>query len=578
MRASRYLINTLKETPSDAVVISHQLMLRSGMVRRLASGLYTWLPIGLRVLRKAEKIIREEMNRAGALEVLMPAIQPSELWQETGRWDQFGPLMLRISDRHGREFCFGPTHEEVITDLARNELNSYKQLPVNYYQIQTKFRDEFRPRFGVMRAREFIMKDAYSFHLDQVCLQQTYDKMYDAYSRIFSRMDLDFRAVEADSGDIGGSQSQEFHVLAESGEDLIAFSDTGNYAANVETAEAVSPRYQRQEAKQSLELVNTPGANSIKEVCVFLGVSAETVLKTLIVHGESEDDTNQTSPLAALVIRGDHSLNEIKAQKLSGIKSPLTLASDAEIEQLLGCKPGSIGPASLPMRVIADRSAALLSDFVCGANVDGKHLKGANWQRDCHFDEIDDLRDVVAGDPSPDGQGKLVLKRGIEVGHIFQLGNKYSTALNASVLDENGRAKIMTMGCYGIGVTRVVAAAIEQNHDEKGIIWPQALAPFQVGIVALNYEKSAAVKQLSDELYQQLTGLGIEVFLDDRDKKTSPGVKFAEMDLIGIPHCLIIGDRGLKEDFIEYQNRRSLEKQKIATAKAKDFTRQLFDK
>jgi prolyl-tRNA synthetase len=576
MRTSNFLINTLKETPSDAVVISHQLMLRSGMIRRLASGLYTWLPIGLRVLRKAENIIREEMDRAGGLELLMPAIQPSELWQETGRWDQFGPLMLRINDRHDRQFCFGPTHEEVITDLVRNELSSYKQLPVNYYQIQTKFRDEFRPRFGVMRAREFIMKDAYSFHLDDTCLQQTYDKMYEAYTRIFTRMDLDFRPVQADSGDIGGSQSQEFHVLADSGEDLIAFSDSSSYAANIETAEAVVPDHERPEAMQSLSQVDTPDVRSILNVCELLKVNPDTVLKTLIVQGEP-DDGEQAAPLVALVIRGDHNLNEIKAEKITGVKSPLTFASDAEIQSLLNCKPGSIGPVSLPIRIIADRSAAVVSDFVCGANKDGKHLVGVNWQRDCQFDEIADLREVVTGDPSPDGQGKLEFKRGIEVGHIFQLGNKYSTALNAKVLDENGKAKIMTMGCYGIGVTRVIAAAIEQNHDERGIIWPESLAPFHVGIVSLNYEKSDAVRQLSDRIYQQLTELGLDVLLDDRDKKTSPGVKFAEMDLIGVPHCLIIGDRGLKEGIIEYQNRRSLQKENIAVENIINYIKQVVD-
>ena len=576
MRTSNFLINTLKETPADAVVISHQLMLRSGMIRRLASGLYTWLPIGLRVLRKVERIVREEMDRAGGLELLMPAIQPSELWQETGRWDQFGPLMLRIKDRHNRQFCFGPTHEEVITDLVRNELSSYKQLPVNYYPIQTKFRDEFRPRFGVMRAREFIMKDAYSFHLDDACLQQTYDKMYEAYTRIFTRMDLDFRPVQADSGDIGGSQSQEFHVLADSGEDLIAFSDSSSYAANIETAEATAPLHERPEATQALSQIDTPDARSIKDVCELLKVNANTILKTLIVQGEPDDGV-QTTPLIALVIRGDHNLNEIKAEKITSVKSPLTFASDVEIQTLLNCKPGSIGPVSLPIRIIADRSAAVLSDFVCGANKDGKHLAGVNWKRDCHFDEIADLREVVAGDPSPDGQGKLEFKRGIEVGHIFQLGNKYSTALNAKVLDENGKAKIMTMGCYGIGVTRVVAAAIEQNHDKKGIIWPESLAPFHVGIVSLNYEKSDAVKQLSDQLYQQLSDLGLDVLLDDRDKKTSPGVKFAEMDLIGVPHCLIIGDRGLNDGIVEYQNRRSLQKENITIENIINYIKQHID-
>lgn len=562
MRTTQFLINTLKETPADAVVISHQLMLRAGMIRKLASGLYTWQPVGLRVLRKVEQIIREEMNRAGALEVLMPAVQPAELWQESGRWEQFGPELLRMHDRHHREFCLGPTHEEVITDLARNELQSYKQLPVNYYQIQTKFRDEVRPRFGVMRSREFIMKDAYSFHMDDASLQQTYDDMYRAYTNIFTRMGLDFRAVQADSGSIGGSQSQEFHVLAESGEDLIAFSDTSHYAANIEMAEALMPNTPRAEATSEIATVDTPDQHSIEEVTAFLNLSSTQVLKTLLVEGEPTGD-NKT-PLVALVLRGDHTLNELKAEKLPLIKSPLSFASNEQIKAVLGCSIGSIGPVGLPLPVIADRSASLMANFVCGANQDDKHLTGVNWDRDATFDQVADLRNVEEGDPSPDGKGKLIFKRGIEAGHIFQLGKKYAEAMNAKVLNENGQAQVMTMGCYGIGVTRVVAAAIEQNNDDKGIIWPEALAPFQVGIVALNYDKSDLVRDTADQIYHALTAQGFEVLLDDRDKKTSPGVKMAEMELIGIPHRLVVGERGLKEGLVEYQERRTLSRQDVA--------------
>lgn len=576
MRATHFLINTLKESPADAAVISHKLMLRAGMIRRLAAGLYTWTPLGLRVLRKSENIIREEMNRAGALELLMPAVQPAELWEESGRWGQFGPELLRVNDRHGREFCIGPTHEEVITDLARNELSSYKQLPVNFYQIQTKFRDERRPRFGVMRSREFIMKDAYSFHLDAESLQTTYDAMYQAYSRIFERMGLMFRAVQADSGSIGGSQSQEFHVLAESGEDLIAFSDSSDYAANIETAEALAPDTERPAPSAELAVIDTPNQHTIEEVSAFLKIAASQVAKTLIVHGEPTEEN--ADPLIALVLRGDHGLNEIKAEKLPQVKAPLTFASDTEIAQQLGCDPGSIGPVNAGIPVIVDRSAAVLADFVCGANQTGKHMTGVNWERDCLLTEIADIREVVEGDPSPCGKGQLVFKRGIEVGHIFQLGKKYAEAMNATVLNDKGQAEIMTMGCYGIGVTRVVAAAIEQNNDDKGIIWPEGLAPFQVGIVPLNYEKSAQVKETADRVYQELTDLGIEVYMDDRDKKTSPGVKFADMDLIGIPHRLVIGDRGLKENAIEYQERRSLKSQDIAVTEAVDFIKSTLNK
>ena len=569
MRATHFLINTLKESPADAAVISHKLMLRAGMIRRLAAGLYTWTPLGLRVLRKSENIIREEMNRAGALELLMPAVQPAELWEETGRWGQFGDELLRVKDRHGREFCIGPTHEEVITDLARNELSSYKQLPVNFYQIQTKFRDERRPRFGVMRSREFLMKDAYSFHLDAESLQETYDAMYQAYSRVFERMGLMFRAVDADSGSIGGSQSQEFHVLAESGEDLIAFSDTSDYAANIETAEALAPAIERPTASAELATVDTPDQHTIDEVSAFFSVAASQVAKTLLVHGEPTEDNE--APLIALVLRGDHGLNEIKAEKHPLVKAPLTFASDEEIATSMNCDPGSLGPVNANIPVIVDRSAAVLADFICGANETGKHMTGVNWERDCSITEVADIREVVEGDPSPCGEGKLVFKRGIEVGHIFQLGQKYAAAMNATVLNDKGQAQVMTMGCYGIGVTRVVAAAIEQNNDDKGIVWPAGLAPFQVGIVPMNYDKSELVKETADRVYQELQDLGIDVFMDDRDKKTSPGVKFADMDLIGIPHRIVISDRGLKENQIEYQERRSQERQDLPADEAVAF-------
>jgi prolyl-tRNA synthetase len=569
MRATCFPINTVKESPADASVISHKLMLRAGMIRRLAAGLYTWTPLGLKVLRKSENIIREEMNRAGALELLMPAVQPAELWEETGRWGQFGDELLRVKDRHGREFCVGPTHEEVITDLARNELSSYKQLPINFYQIQTKFRDERRPRFGVMRSREFIMKDAYSFHLDADSLQQTYDAMYQAYSRIFERMGLMFRAVQADSGSIGGSQSQEFHVLAESGEDLIAFSDASEYAANIETAEALAPNGERPAATAELAVVDTPDQHSIDEVSAFFKVTSSHIAKTLLVHGEPTEDNPQ--PLVALVLRGDHDLNEIKAEKLAQVKAPLTFANDAEITQQMNCDAGSLGPVNANITVIVDRSAAVLADFICGANQTGKHMIGVNWDRDCRFTQVADIREVVAGDPSPCGKGKLIFKRGIEVGHIFQLGQKYAAAMDATVLNDKGKKQVVTMGCYGIGVTRVVAAAIEQNNDDKGIIWPAGLAPFQIGIVPMNYDKSALVKETADRIYQQLSALGIEVLMDDRDKKTSPGVKFADMDLIGIPHRLVISERGLKENQIEYQERRSQQRQDLVADEAVAF-------
>ena len=560
MRASQTLIATVKETPADAEVISHQLMLRAGMIRKLATGLYTWLPLGLRVLRKVERIIREEMDNAGAQEVLMPVVQPAELWEESGRWEQYGAELLRINDRHQREFCLGPTHEEVITDLIRNEIRSYKQLPANFYQVQTKFRDEIRPRFGVMRSREFIMKDAYSFHNDQESLQATYETMHAAYTQIFTRLGLDFRPVIADTGSIGGSASHEFHVLAESGEDDIAFSDSSDYAANVEMAEAVAPAGERPAASEAMEKVPTPEVSSIEDVCRFFDCAPERTVKTLLVYGEADEDGKQA--LIALVVRGDHQLNEIKAEKLPGIASPLTLAEEKDIKAALNCAPGSIGPVGLNLRCIVDRSAAHCSDFICGANEDGMHLRGVNWQRDVELSEIADLRDVVSGDPSPDGKGQLQIKRGIEVGHIFQLGTKYSEALNATVLNEQGKEQVMIMGCYGIGVTRVVASAIEQNNDDKGIIWPDAIAPYQIALVPLNMQKSERVRDTAEQLYSQLKAAGYDVLLDDRNER--PGVKFADMELMGIPHRIVIGDRGLDKGLLEYKHRRASDNEDIA--------------
>jgi len=571
MRASQFLIATQKETPNDAVVVSHQLMLRSGMIRKLSSGLYTWLPLGVRVLRKVEAIVREEMNKVGAQEVLMPVVQPQSLWLESGRWQQYGPELLRITDRHDNSFCLGPTHEEVITDLVRNEVNSYKQLPITFYQVQTKFRDEIRPRFGVMRSREFIMKDAYSFHQDMASLEQTYAEMHTAYNMIFSRLKLNFRPVAADTGSIGGSASHEFHVLAESGEDDIAFSDSSDYAANVELAEALPAAGERAQATTALEKVATPGLHSIEEVSAALKISESQLIKTLIVQGEASDDEQKPS-LVALVLRGDHQLNELKAEKLSGIASPLTMATEQQIQEILTCTIGSIGPVALPIDVIVDRSAALLSDFVCGANENNFHLTGANWFRDCEFSRVEDLRNVVEGDPSPDGQGLLQIKRGIEVGHIFQLGTKYSESLKATVLNESGRDQLMSMGCYGIGITRVVAAAIEQNNDERGIVWPDAIAPFQIALVPLNMHKSQAVSDCANELYQQLTSLGYEVLLDDRSER--PGVKFADMELMGIPHRIVIGDRGLKNGELEYKGRSDQDNSDIALDGILDFVRE----
>ncbi|MFT0622813.1 proline--tRNA ligase [Ectopseudomonas guguanensis] len=564
MRTSQFLLSTLKETPSDAVVISHQLMLRAGMIRKLASGLYTWLPMGLRVLRKVENVVREEMNAAGALEVLMPAIQPAELWQESGRWVQYGPELLRIKDRHDREFCVGPTHEEVITELARNELNSYKQLPINFYQIQTKFRDEIRPRFGLMRGREFIMKDAYSFHADQASLQETYDRMHQAYCNVFTRLGLNFRPVQADTGSIGGTGSHEFHVLADSGEDDIAFSDTSDYAANIEKAEAIPREKERGAATEAMRLVDTPETKTIDALVQGFGLAIEKTIKTLVVHAAEE------GKLIALIVRGDHELNEIKAANLEQVASPLQMASEAEIRAAIGAGPGSLGPVNLPIPCIVDRSVALMSDFAAGANIEDKHYFGVNWERDLPLPTVADLRNVVEGDPSPDGQGTLVIKRGIEVGHIFQLGTKYSEAMNCQVLGENGKPVTLTMGCYGIGVSRVVAAAIEQNFDERGIRWNDALAPFQIALVPLRYE-TEQVREATDKLYAELTAAGFEVLLDDRDKKTSPGIKFADMELIGIPHRVVVSDRGLAEGNLEYKSRAETEAQAVPLAEILSF-------
>ena len=559
MRTSQYLLATQKETPSDAVVISHQLMLRAGMIRKLASGLYTWLPMGLRIMRKVEAIVREEMDAAGALEVLMPSIQPAELWQESGRWEEYGPELLRLKDRHGREFCVGPTHEEVITDLCRNELNSYKQLPISLYQIQTKFRDEIRPRFGLMRGREFIMKDAYSFHADSASLQVTYDRMHQAYCNVFTRLGLNFRPVEADNGSIGGAGSHEFHVLAESGEDDIAFSDSSDYAANIEKAEAIPRETVRGAATEALRLIDTPNAKTIDELVSQFDLAIEKTVKTLVVHAAEE------GKLIALIIRGDHELNEIKAANHELVASPLVFAGEAELRDAIGAGAGSLGPLNMPLPCIVDRSVALMSDFAVGANIDDKHYLGVNWERDLPLPTVADLRNVVEGDLSPDGQGTLVIKRGIEVGHIFQLGTKYSQALNCQVLGENGKPVILTMGCYGIGVSRVVAAAIEQNFDERGILWNDTLAPFQIALVPLRYE-TEVVREATDKLYAELTAAGFEVLLDDRDKKTSPGIKFADMELIGIPHRIVISDRGLADGNLEYKSRRETEAQAIPAA------------
>ncbi|MCU7921963.1 MAG: proline--tRNA ligase [Candidatus Thiodiazotropha sp. (ex Dulcina madagascariensis)] len=554
MRTSQFPLHTVKETPADAEIASHKLMLRAGMIRKLAAGLYTWLPLGLRVLRKVETIVREEMDRAGALELLMPTVQPAELWQESGRWSQYGPALLSFHDRHNREFCYGPTHEEIITDLARNELRSYKQLPVNFYQIQSKFRDEVRPRFGVMRAREFLMKDAYSFHLDQASLQQTYVAMHQAYSRIFSRCGLDFRPVAADTGSIGGSASHEFHVLAEAGEDAIAFSTESDYAANVELAEAIAQTADRPAPGDDMTLVDTPNAKTIQELVEQFDQPIEQTVKTLVVKSAEDSD----SGLVALLVRGDHELNEIKAEKLPQVATPLCFASEEEIRAAVGAGPGSLGPVNLPLPFIVDRSVASMADFSAGANQDGKHYFSINWGSDlAEPAQIADLRNVREGDPSPDGKGVLTIARGIEVGHIFQLGKKYSEALNATVLDENGKAVVMTMGCYGIGVTRIVAAAIEQHHDEKGITWPVALAPFQVALCPMKMGKSERVKKTVENLYAAFKAAGIEVLLDDRDVR--PGFMFADMELIGIPHRIVVGEKSLDEGKVEYRGRKESE-------------------
>ena len=562
MRTSSYLLATQKETPADAEVISHQLMLRAGMIRKLASGLYTWLPSGLRVLKKVENIVREEMNRAGAIEILMPVVQPADLWEESGRWDEYGPELLRIKDRHYRDFVLGPTHEEVVTELVRKEISSYKQLPLNLYQIQTKFRDEVRPRFGVMRGREFTMKDAYSFHLSQESLAETYQKMFEAYCRIFERLGLDYRPVLADSGSIGGNLSHEFHVLAASGEDDIVFSSDSNYAANIEKAEALAPSGERAEPSAELQLVDTPDAKTIAELVAQFEVPIEKTVKTLIVKAAEGED----SDYVALLIRGDHELNEIKAEKLPQVASPLTFASDEEIQAAVGAGPGSLGPINLLLPCVADHAVAFCSDFAAGANIDAKHYFGINWERDLPLPEVADLRNVVEGDPSPDGKGTLSIKRGIEVGHIFQLGDKYSQAMKAGVLTEQGKHQILSMGCYGIGVSRIVAAAIEQNHDGRGVIWPDALAPFQLALIPMNMHKSHRVKEVAEQLYAELVEAGIDVLFDDR--KERPGVMFADMELLGVPHSIVIGERGLDNQIIEYKNRRDGDKVEIAIADA----------
>jgi len=565
MRLTQYPIQTLKEVPADAEVISHQLMLRAGLVRRLAGGLYSWLPMGLRVLRKVERIVREEMDRAGALEVSMPVAQPADLWVESGRWQQFGPELLRFKDRHERDMVLGPTHEEVITDLARRELKSYRQLPVNFYQVQTKFRDEVRPRFGVMRAREFVMKDAYSFHLDEASLVEGYQKMYEAYSAIFTRLGLRFRAVQADTGAIGGSGSQEFHVLADSGEDAIAWSDGSDYAANVEMAEAVAPATTRPAPQQAMTAVATPGVKTIAELAAFLKLPPERLLKAVVVEGADG------APVL-LVVRGDHEVNMVKVGKLPGIATPVTMATPEAIRAAFGANPGSLGPVGFKGRVIADRAAVVAADFVVGANRDDEHLTGVNFGRDCAEPEVADIRNAIEGDASPDGRGTLHIARGIEVGHIFQLGRKYSEAMGASVLDAEGKPVTMWMGCYGIGVTRIVAAAIEQNHDASGIIWPDTIAPFDVVLVPLNYGKSQRVREASEQLYATLTAAGLEVLFDDRDLR--PGNKFADAELLGIPHRVVVAERGLDAGQLEYRARRATENESVPAGELLAFLRQ----
>ena len=574
MRASQYLLATVKETPSDAETASHQLMIRAGLIRKLATGLYTWLPLGLRVLRKVTEVVREEMDKAGAMEVSMPIVQPAELWLETGRWQTMGPELLRFKDRHDRDFCLGPTHEEVITDLVRNEINSYRQLPANLYQIQTKFRDERRPRFGVMRAREFTMKDAYSFHMNQESLDQTYQIMHATYSAIFSRLGLDFRPVAADSGNIGGNTSHEFHVLADSGEDEIVFSSDGNYAANMEMATGTPPPLPQETSRRAKHEVATGDAHSIEDLCTHLSINATACVKTLVVHG-CDAEGEKSGELIALYLRGDQTLNETKTAKLARVFSPLEFADDEVIEATLGCKPGAIGPNSKCAFSYADPSALGLVNFVCGANKEDTHFIDANWDDETRYDEVADIRCVQEGDISPDGKGTLAVKRGIEVGHIFQLGDKYSAALKATALDENGKSVVMSMGCYGIGVTRVVAACIEQNHDEHGIIWPENIAPYSLVIVQVDAHKSELVRTVSEEIYQLAQGLGIEVLLDDRDKKTSPGVKFADSELIGIPHRLVISPRSLADGVVEYKRRGEADKQLLASETLAGFVSSL---
>ncbi|WP_295399948.1 proline--tRNA ligase [uncultured Thiocystis sp.] len=567
MRTSQFPLQTIKEIPADAEIASHRLMLRAGLIRKLAAGLYTWLPLGLRVLRKVERIVREEMDRAGALEVSMPAVQPAELWQESGRWEKYGPELLRFHDRHRREFCFGPTHEEIITDLARNELKSYKQLPINFYQIQTKFRDEIRPRFGVMRAREFLMKDAYSFHLDEASLAETYRQMHATYCRIFTRCGLDFRPVQADTGSIGGNASHEFHVLATSGEDAIAFSTGSDYAANVEMAEAVALAAALPPPAEDARLVDTPNARTIADLVEGFGQPIERTVKTLVVAASDAIDAD----LIALLVRGDHELNAIKAEKLPQVAAPLRMATEAEIRVAIGAGPGSLGPKDLPIPCLIDRTVAVTADFSAGANQDGKHWFGLNWGRDLPLPEVADLRNVVEGDPSPDGQGTLTIARGIEVGHIFQLGRKYSEAMKATVLGEDGRATTLTMGCYGIGVSRVVAAAIEQHHDDRGIRWPAPIAPFEVALLPMKLGKSYRVREATDQLYADLQAAGIEVLLDDRDAR--PGFMFADMELIGIPHRIVVGDKGLDDGQVEYKGRTDAEMQLVPLAEIVAFVR-----
>ncbi len=567
MKASRFHLATLKETPGDAEVVSHQLMLRCGMIRRHASGIYSWLPIGLRVARRVEQIVREEMDRSGALECLMPSFQPAELWEESGRWNQFGPELLRLQDRHQRDACIGPTHEEIITDIFRREVKSYRQLPINFYQIQTKFRDEIRPRFGVMRSREFIMKDAYSFHMNQESLQETYDLMYDTYCAIFDRLGLAYRAVAADSGSIGGNTSTEFHVLADSGEDAIVFSDQSDYAANMEMAEAVALADPEGSNNEAMEVIDTPGLYTIEALDESLGIKATRSIKTLIVDGED-------GQLVALILRGDHDLNPLKAEKLADVASPLRMADKQRIKQALGSDIGSLGPVGLSIKTYVDRSAAELKEFVCGANENDKHLLHVQWSRDCEAGEIVDIRNVNEGDPSPDGQGSLQVLRGIEVGHIFQLGTKYSEAMQATVLDEQGKAVVTSMGCYGIGITRVVAAAIEQNHDDQGVIWPSAIAPFQLVICPINYGKSDIVKEAADALYQQCLKQGVDVLIDDRGLR--PGVMFSEMELIGIPHRIVFSDRGINAGTVEYKGRTDEAARDIKLDELAEFVNSLF--